>query len=103
MLNAIPKEVRDKAVSQIAVAPNGTKSQSTVTVRPAPGKKRVRFAPGTKTEDGCTAKFYSRPEYLIRDPETGKLRSRTEEERSAMGIILEKNRPRTEEERSAMG
>jgi len=94
MLNAIPKEVRDKTAAKLASASHDAGSTRAVNARQIPGKKRVRFAPGTKTEDGFTAKFYSRPEYLIRDPETGKLRPRTEAERNAMGIILEKNRPR---------
>lgn len=94
MLNAIPKEVIDKTVTKLANSSHSAVSTRAVAARPVTGKKRVRFAPGTKTQDGFTAKFYSRPEYLIRDPETGKLRPRTEAERNAMGIILEKNRPR---------
>jgi len=94
MLNAIPKEVRDKTVAKLANASHDAAATRMIPVRPATGKKRVRFAPGTKTEDGFTAKFYSRPEYLIRDPETGKLRPRTEAERKAIGISLDKKRPR---------
>jgi len=94
MLNAIPKEVIDKTVTKLANSSHSAVATRAVPARPVTGKKRVRFAPGTKTQDGFTAKFYSRPEYLIRDPETGKLRPRTEAERNAMGIILEKNRPR---------
>lgn len=94
MLNAIPKEVIDKTVTKLANSSHSAVATRAVAARPITGKKRVRFAPGTKTQDGFTAKFYSRPEYLIRDPETGKLRPRTEAERNAMGIILEKNRPR---------
>lgn len=94
MLNAIPKEVIDKTVTKLANSSHSAVATRAVPARPVTSKKRVRFAPGTKTQDGFTAKFYSRPEYLIRDPETGKLRPRTEAERNAMGIILEKNRPR---------
>jgi len=94
MLNAIPNQVRDRTVAKLTSTSQAAIPSRTDMARAVGGKKRVRFAPGTKTEDGFTAKFYSRPEYLIRDPETGKLRPRTEAERNAIGIMLNTSRPR---------